>query len=309
MFSNPIVGGTVLIRPAIQSPDYVAGTSGWSINKDGTAEFNDVTVRGEVHVGTGQDFIDLNPGPPPSITISTSNPDQVHPSFVGYNNLGSNTLNVNGPDFGQGADFIAFQADPSIQVMEIGFWDQLVIDRQDLSTSITMDTDIQVKGPVNFITGPVSVNSVDQGMGVVGSASLTTNVTFAATETVIMSTGSMTFKNGRAYRVSIWGLHQWPTTDNYALYQLRKGTTTAGTLYKGQMRTRGVPVAATNGPVNLTFTLTNTSGADVTTAVSLTGIQGSVAQTWTFTASAGNVASIIVEDIGLASSYPGNAIT
>lgn len=46
-FSNPVVGGTTLIRPAIHSPDYVPGVSGWSINKDGTAEFNDVTFRGE----------------------------------------------------------------------------------------------------------------------------------------------------------------------------------------------------------------------------------------------------------------------
>lgn len=45
-FNNPIVGGTTLIRPAIHSPDYVAGSQGWTINKDGTAEFNDVTVRG-----------------------------------------------------------------------------------------------------------------------------------------------------------------------------------------------------------------------------------------------------------------------
>lgn len=45
-FSNPIVGGTTLIRPSIHSPDYVAGTTGWTINKDGTAEFNDVTFRG-----------------------------------------------------------------------------------------------------------------------------------------------------------------------------------------------------------------------------------------------------------------------
>ncbi len=46
MFSNPILGGTILIRPAIQSPNYVAGTTGWSINADGTAEFNGVTIRG-----------------------------------------------------------------------------------------------------------------------------------------------------------------------------------------------------------------------------------------------------------------------
>lgn len=45
-FSNPIVGGTTLIRPAIRTPNFVAGSAGWSINKDGSAEFNDVTVRG-----------------------------------------------------------------------------------------------------------------------------------------------------------------------------------------------------------------------------------------------------------------------
>lgn len=47
-FSNPVVGGTTLIRPAIHSPDYVPGVSGWSINKDGTAEFNDVVIRGDL---------------------------------------------------------------------------------------------------------------------------------------------------------------------------------------------------------------------------------------------------------------------
>ena len=46
-FSNPIVGGQgTLIRNAIQSPDYVPGVSGWAIKKDGSAEFNDATVRG-----------------------------------------------------------------------------------------------------------------------------------------------------------------------------------------------------------------------------------------------------------------------
>lgn len=50
-FSNPIVGGTTLIRPAIHSPDFVTGVSGWSINKDGSAEFNDVVIRGGSVVG------------------------------------------------------------------------------------------------------------------------------------------------------------------------------------------------------------------------------------------------------------------
>jgi hypothetical protein len=46
-FSNAIIGGAEkLIRKAIQSPNYSVGVAGWSINKDGSAEFNNLTIRG-----------------------------------------------------------------------------------------------------------------------------------------------------------------------------------------------------------------------------------------------------------------------
>lgn len=45
-FNDEVAGGTVLVRPALQSPDYVTGTSGWAIKIDGSAEFNDVVIRG-----------------------------------------------------------------------------------------------------------------------------------------------------------------------------------------------------------------------------------------------------------------------
>lgn len=65
-FSNPIAGGGgALIRPSLHSPDYVAGVSGWTINKDGTAEFNSITVRGKVILGTGTtNIIILDPTQP-----------------------------------------------------------------------------------------------------------------------------------------------------------------------------------------------------------------------------------------------------
>ena len=47
---NPIVGGVALRRPAIRSPDYQVGVSGWTINQDGSAEFNNATFRGTVQV-------------------------------------------------------------------------------------------------------------------------------------------------------------------------------------------------------------------------------------------------------------------
>jgi hypothetical protein len=51
IFGNPIVGGAgSLVRQSIHSPDYVPGVSGWSINKDGTAEFNSTLIRGDLRV-------------------------------------------------------------------------------------------------------------------------------------------------------------------------------------------------------------------------------------------------------------------
>jgi hypothetical protein len=46
-FENNVINAiNALIRAAIHSPNYVAGISGWSINKDGSAEFNNLTIRG-----------------------------------------------------------------------------------------------------------------------------------------------------------------------------------------------------------------------------------------------------------------------
>lgn len=61
-FSNPIVGGVTLIRPAIQSPNFISGSSGWAIKKDGSAEFNDVTIRGSVSVGGESLYYSPSPG-------------------------------------------------------------------------------------------------------------------------------------------------------------------------------------------------------------------------------------------------------
>lgn len=45
-FMNPILAGEELIRSAMRSEGFVAGVSGWSVQRDGDAEFNDVTFRG-----------------------------------------------------------------------------------------------------------------------------------------------------------------------------------------------------------------------------------------------------------------------
>jgi hypothetical protein len=70
-FSDPIVGANdTLIRNAIQSEGFQTGVSGWRIERDGDAEFNDVDVRGTVDVGTtnGHVIIDASTEPIESVT-------------------------------------------------------------------------------------------------------------------------------------------------------------------------------------------------------------------------------------------------
>jgi len=49
---NPVVGGTVLRRAAIQSPNFVTGSAGWQISQNGDVEFNSGTFRGNIVGGS-----------------------------------------------------------------------------------------------------------------------------------------------------------------------------------------------------------------------------------------------------------------
>lgn len=52
-FGNPVMGGAVLLRNAMQSVDYVAGVSGWQITRLGAAELNNAVIRGSISAGNG----------------------------------------------------------------------------------------------------------------------------------------------------------------------------------------------------------------------------------------------------------------
>ncbi len=74
-FENPIVGGTSLRIPAIQSPDFSPGVSGWIIRIDGSAEFNNLTIRGEfvgVNFILNVDGLFIYSGPPAAGSLIAS---------------------------------------------------------------------------------------------------------------------------------------------------------------------------------------------------------------------------------------------
>jgi hypothetical protein len=94
-FANAVVGGLgTLVRTFIRSINYVAGVSGWTINKDGTAEFNNLTLRGQETLGNplGQHIV----------------LDGVNGQFLIYDSTNTLVASINGNGyihlFGQGAN-------------------------------------------------------------------------------------------------------------------------------------------------------------------------------------------------------------
>lgn len=104
-FANAILGGAAnLIRKAIASPNYSPGVSGWSINKDGTAEFANAIIRGTIKTGDTQ-YILIESGPNGNrIQFFSGDPAEVSPGVVqvGQPTAGQATLTVQAPDLGFG---------------------------------------------------------------------------------------------------------------------------------------------------------------------------------------------------------------
>jgi hypothetical protein len=122
--NQAIVGGTVLRIPAIQSPDFVPGVSGWIIRQDGSAEFNVGTFRGSIEVGslTGQHFWVNNPNTGDVIDVYNSSNQLVFSidstgRLVSESTINTSTVVVNG-----GALFFEDTAQsPTLQAEILGF--------------------------------------------------------------------------------------------------------------------------------------------------------------------------------------------
>lgn len=99
--------GTLQIADQIFSNNWVSsgGTLGWIINKDGTARFNDVAVRGIVTASIFADegatkFIDFRPGTPSGYLLYTPSAKIFASGATQFNNLiASGTFNVGGFTF------------------------------------------------------------------------------------------------------------------------------------------------------------------------------------------------------------------
>lgn len=102
-FGQPLDAGGNITRDFFRSPNYVAGASGWTVNRDGTAEFQSVVVRGSI---TADDFRSANYVPGTSGFDLNANTGVVE--FNSTVTINGGTLNagtINGATFNAGSVF------------------------------------------------------------------------------------------------------------------------------------------------------------------------------------------------------------
>jgi hypothetical protein len=143
-FSNPIVAGEDLVRTAIRSPNFLAGVRGWRIAKNGDAEFNDGTFRGDVLIGDATDgFIEITNDP-------------VFGPIVDFIDQGGHRWRLRATVFGTAHNFVIAPVSPGPALTGIGFGYDTATGRGILSLN---GNDVAL----NAIGGDFSIDGVVQG--------------------------------------------------------------------------------------------------------------------------------------------------
>jgi hypothetical protein len=188
-FPEEVAPGGVLIAPSIHSPNYVTGTSGWTVNVDGSAEFNSLTIRGTFQ---GTDFIINSSG----IFLYSSTP------ALG-NLIGSWTIAAGTDSFGNtypAGITLGLSANPQMELLSNGIGQGVlqVLYNNSLYGNATLLGDINGSFAQIALGGPKNTTA-----GFTDQVSLVLN----------SSDGSSSFSNGNLFYVDKTG-----TSHQYAYY-------------------------------------------------------------------------------------------
>lgn len=124
-WDDPVVGGTILRVPAIQSPGFQSGVQGWIIRADGSAEFNSAIFRGHVVISSSSDSLLVYNGTPANGNLIASiaavgGTDSFGNHYVqgvaGYNTPG--TFTIAGSLTNQSTRYINIQSSDTFQFID-----------------------------------------------------------------------------------------------------------------------------------------------------------------------------------------------
>jgi hypothetical protein len=262
-FDMPPVAGVVLVRSAIQSPNYVTTISGWTINQDGSAEFNNILVRGDFMTSspTGA-YVKIYSTPFGGSEIDLQPPDFTDPTLHALPAT-IQAKSFNGTDAGS---YLHFEAPHFIDRDNI-YLDLYSGDR--LSVIPLLDVRSPTTNAVTF-----HLNGIPMGNGWVAGAGITaSNTAVQGTETVQLtakdsSGNSFTYLPNHIYRVVVTGGVTTANITTIPLFRIRKATAAGQQL--DVWRTY-CPVAATTFPASYTCYF-QVGATQITTDIVLTVI-------------------------------------
>lgn len=321
-FKNQPVAGTTLVYPAIQSPNYVAGSTGWTINQDGSAEFNNITARGNLIVGpTGtQTWVVSGSSIPAALTAFYAS-STIGAAFLQYSSQSPDryTYQLSMTTTVAGSTFWATGQVNNGTVVEFMKWTETAagncairwFDGASGTNSFVFDSTGVAIGAGSLVGlndwDITADGGVSMPRGVRGLDILTASSANVTAETVV-SSFTQPFLSGRAYMVQFSGRIDTSDANGRPRCRLRK-TNAAGTQWGdfGGWTTNvnvGEDMAVSGSTI-----LRRTAGTDLngaTTCLTLEHLAGG-ANTARLVASATNPFYFGMWDIGAASSYP-NAV-
>lgn len=296
-FSNPIVQGSgQLVRKKIESVGFITGVTGWMIAQDGTAEFNNATVRGTIQVGpfiAGGSSVKIdNAGGQAEILVYP--PDQA-----------SVVIAPGG--------IVAFAQTPGsvkpvLQLFSPAFngHQQAAINLQGVSADGTSDPTITLlagvaTGTIEMGTQDVQYNAISQPMGLAGRIfSNVDSAAIGAVETIVLAVLTPIIRNLRAYEVKV--THTLTGTAASVTTVLFRRSNAAGTSLGGVLGDRFLETDGNFQSSDQSVYIRNDSGADINNASIVVTLQvpaGTVKQT----AASTRLRMLEVRDIGASSDY------
>jgi hypothetical protein len=308
-FEDPIAAGDgSLIFPALKSPNFSAGVSGWRISRNGDAEFNNVVIRGEVDInGNNNSYIriytaaqgggvnaavyEYDPGKYSDNAFPDPGAGQIiGKTFTTPDHRGS--LQLVSPLSGTAAGSLYVSGASE----ESGTNDtQFLVD----TTYTVLDGSLQI-GTLMYSTF-YGGSGYNLGFGVVLTAGdNTSTVAISTAETIVSSTTSFTFKKGRAYRATMSSALTFSAVPNRAVSRLRKHDIVGTQLGLCGHPGSNTGTGAAGGAWSTCFYVSST-GSDVTDNLVWTGIVNAGAVTVVYNGAADAPRSMIIEDIGDAS--------
>lgn len=312
-FSNPVVNAAgTLIRRLMKSDNYVAGVSGWQIERDGDAEFNTGTFRGTITI-TAVDgskiVIDASAGSPVIRFFSDDGTNDAFINAVGavdVVDLGLNSGRYTPSDGTERRGRLYFNDSGNrLEFAVVKESTQEIFGGYSLMTSNVGEVgyrNVPAGTPHNFVSfgaDGMQINTIGWPYRIDSAAASAA----VGAEATVLTTPSVTFKNGRCYEVEWAGNCTTAVANNFLLSRIRQTNLAGAVKIFHEQKLPDI------GPQFYQYGkgfIKRTAGTDLTDTLVLTS-QGSAGNIQ-WTGAATDVRYVNVRDAGKASDFP-NAIT